>query len=151
MKPSAPSLLERWPTALPVELIGPALAMVEVAFNHGNEEEAHAAVRRVFASVAPSDTVTLDSPLVDLGLNLRITNSLEADGVLTIGQLCEMTVTEIYHRPNFGRKYADAIREALAKHGWTLRYESVEGVTNLRPLPSKKQWLNQLVRRRQAG
>lgn len=145
--PSTPSLIERWPAALPVELIGPALAMVEVAFNHGNEEEAHAAVRRVFAQAAPPDDVTLDSPLVDLGLSIRITNSLEAAGVLTVRQLCELSVTEIYQRPNFGQKYVDAIRTALGKYGWTLRYESAYGETSLKPLPSKKEWLNQLARR----
>lgn len=122
--------------------------MVEVAFNHGNEEEAHAAVRRVFAQAAPPEAVTLDSPLCDLGLSLRITNSLEADGVLSVRQLCDLTVSDVYHRPNFGQKYVDAIRTALGKHGWTLRYESVQGVTSLKPLPSKKEWLTQLVRRR---
>jgi DNA-directed RNA polymerase alpha subunit len=144
---STPHLIERWPTALPVELIGPALAMVEIAFNHGNEEEAHAAVRRVFAQAGPPQTVTLDSPLCDLGLSLRITNSLEADGVLTVRQLCELSVTEICRRPNFGQKYLDAIRTALGKHGWTLRYESATGVTNLKPLENKETWMTRLMRR----
>src|SRR5688500_18953422 len=102
--------LERWPTALPVELIGPELAQVESALNHGNREEAYAAIDRAFNAVKPAETVTLDSPLSDLGMSLRITNGLEAAGVLLVRDLCQLNLEEVLQVPNFGRMYVATIR-----------------------------------------
>lgn len=139
--------LERWPTALPAELIGPALAQVEIAFNHGNIEEAHAAVDRVFEAItAPPVQVTLESPLVDLGIPLRLVNSFQADGIMTIRQLCELNVTEVTGRRNFGTRNTEAIKLALSRHGWSLRHEAVT-VSALKPLPTGKQWLDRVARR----
>jgi DNA-directed RNA polymerase alpha subunit len=114
--------LERWPTALPAELIGPALAQVEIAFNHGNIEEAHAAVDRVFEAIAaPPVQVTLESPLIELGLPVRVVNELEEAGVLTVRGLCEESIWSLGNIRNFGPLKVQEVVDAVERHGYRLR------------------------------
>ena len=137
--------LERWPTALPVEVIGPALARVEVAFCHGNREEAHAAIDQAFDSHEETD-VTLDSPIGDLGLPIRYTNSLESAGIATIRDLTEWSIQQLHAIRNCGTATTNMIQVALEKHGWSLQNNLADGYTALQPL-SGKQWLEKLARR----
>jgi DNA-directed RNA polymerase alpha subunit len=117
-----PTLLERWPTALPVELIGPALAQVEIAFCHGNEEEAHAAIRRVFAATRPKPTVTRESPIAELCLPQRILNELDRMGIMFVRDLCDWSMTELTQIPNFGERTARRIRAAVEECGHRLKH-----------------------------
>jgi DNA-directed RNA polymerase alpha subunit len=142
---SEPHALDIWPAALPRAFLGPALRKIKIALEHGNREEAIAAVEQAFRDAQP-EAVTLDSPLVELGIPLRLVNSLERDGIMTIRQLCELCTTEVARRPNFGNRNVDAIKIALDRHGWSLRYELSEGSTGLRPI-EHRQWLAKQARR----
>lgn len=135
--------IDRWPTALPVELIGPALAMVEVAFNHGNREEAIAAVHRVFDEAGRAEQLCLDSPLGDLGLPVRICNAYEMAGMRTIRNLTEWTKTRLETLANIGNACVRVTETALEKHGWSLSSDLSDGTTGLRP-GSHRQWLDRM-------
>lgn len=150
MKDCTLPTLERWPTALPAEVIGPALAKVEVALHHGNEEEAHAAVRAAFEAVKPPSEITLDSSLVELGLPQRVVGSFDRSGILTVRQLCELTATQVHQRPNFGSMYTAMIRNALEKHGFELRRDTEYTANN--PMPKdKRSWLERVGIARRVG
>lgn len=120
--------------------------MVEIAFNHGNKDEAYAAIDKAFRDAQPEE-ITLASPLNALGIPQRAVMPLERRGVMTIGAVCGWSITDLLDIPNFGRAYVRMIEEALARHGWSLRCDLVDGVTNNRPLPSGGHWSDRLKAR----
>jgi DNA-directed RNA polymerase alpha subunit len=136
---SEPHALDIWPAALPRAFLGPALRKIKTALEHGNREEAIAAVERAFRDAQP-EVVTLDSHLVDLGIPLRLVHMLERGGNMTIRDLCDLCATEVSHLPNVGPRNLDVIKLALSRHGWRLRHELAEGSTGLKPI-QHREWL----------
>jgi DNA-directed RNA polymerase alpha subunit len=69
---------------------------------------------------APADQerLRLAAPLVDLGIEERITNYLEGIGVFSVGQLLEIRVEELYDVPNIGPSHVRQIRAAVARLGF---------------------------------
>jgi DNA-directed RNA polymerase alpha subunit len=115
---SCTSSLERRDTALPEELIALTLAKVEIALHHGNEEEAHTVIARAFSEAQAKEQVTLDSPLIALGLPVRTVNGMEEAGILTVGDLCDWRLCDLISLPNFGERTAHEVRAAIERHGF---------------------------------
>ncbi|RME85275.1 MAG: DNA-directed RNA polymerase subunit alpha, partial [Zetaproteobacteria bacterium] len=56
----------------------------------------------------------------DLEMSWRTSNTLKAQGIMTVGELVRHTPQELLRTPNFGRKSLAEIEEALARHGLRL-------------------------------
>jgi DNA-directed RNA polymerase alpha subunit len=55
------------------------------------------------------------SSLAEVGLPVRTINTLEENDVLTVGQLCELTVAELREMPNLGAVTIDKCTEILTE------------------------------------
>lgn len=55
------------------------------------------------------------SSLAEVGLPVRTINTLEENEVLTVGQLCELTVAELKAMPNLGEVTIAKCKEILAE------------------------------------
>ncbi len=120
LSPSTAALASR------LELLERCLATVELALSRNNGEEALAAIERMRDEAAEPVDVTLESPLVELGLPLRIVHPLEAIGVLTVEDVTLQTPSNLRRLRNFGTSAVRQIREALAEHGWSLTPDEPE-------------------------
>ena len=96
------------------------LAMVQLALANCNQEQAEAAIARVFEDPGAVE-ITVESPITDLGLDVRTVNGLETAGLITVGQLVEKSRDELLDLPNFGWRTANQIESSLANHGLRLR------------------------------
>lgn len=97
------------------------LAKIEMAIRRSNREEAIAAVNRMFDGFAGFEHVTLESPLSDLGINVRTVNALEEMNVFTIREVCGLTSQYLDRIRNFGPKAIGELEQALRRHGFKLR------------------------------
>src|SRR5262245_34698068 len=59
-------------------------------------------------------------PLSDLGLSVRVTNSLEAGGVTSVGELCKRSADELLNIRHFGETTLSEVRQRLAEVGLRL-------------------------------
>jgi len=66
---------------------------------------------------APDSNGTID----DLGLTVRATNCLKAEGFRTILDVTARSESELFKVPNLGRKSLNEIKEVLAARGLSLR------------------------------
>ena len=73
-------------------------------------------VSRVQAEASPE-------PIGSLGLSARVERALEDAGITTVGQLVEMTPSEVLALPKIGEKALSEIREALERKGLRLKEE----------------------------
>ena len=62
-------------------------------------------------------------PLSDLRLSVRVTTSLEAGGVTSVGELCKRSADDLLNFRNFGVSTLNEVRQRLAKVGLRLRGE----------------------------
>jgi DNA-directed RNA polymerase alpha subunit len=69
-------------------------------------------------SPADEHRLRLSLPLVDLGIQERIVNALEAIGVLTVGQALELRVDDLYSMDGMGPGYVREIQTAVARLGF---------------------------------
>jgi DNA-directed RNA polymerase alpha subunit len=51
--------------------------------------------------------------LAEVGLPVRTINTLEENEILTLGQLCQLTTSELQSIPNLGKVTVDRCREIL--------------------------------------
>lgn len=114
-----PNTLERRANAVDVDKISICLAKVEIALNHGNQEEAAEAIKAAF-QVETTEPVTRESPITDLGLDILICNLLERRALFTVGDLTMVTYTELRAITNFGQGRIEQVRTALERHGFAL-------------------------------
>jgi DNA-directed RNA polymerase alpha subunit len=63
----------------------------------------------------------LGQPIEDLNLPIRASNALRANGVNTIGKLCEESEYLLKRAPGIGKVSLKHIKEALAEHNLKLR------------------------------
>jgi DNA-directed RNA polymerase alpha subunit len=63
----------------------------------------------------------LGRPIEDLNMPLRASNALRADGINTIGKLCEQPEYLLKRTPGIGKVCAEHIKKALAEHNLKLR------------------------------
>lgn len=68
-----------------------------------------------------------NTPLEELGLSTRASNSLRRDGILTLGQLVEKSREGLPPLPGFGTKSQGEVEELLAKLGFPIMAPSGEG------------------------
>lgn len=65
----------------------------------------------------------LNYSIDDLELSQRPANALRRAGVLTIGQLCDLTESQLRSIRSMGDKSVREVMESLAKYGYTLKVE----------------------------
>ena len=106
---------------LPQERISRCLRTVELALGRSNLEEAMAAVERAFAPLEDERDVTAETPLADLGINVRTVNGLEEAGLLTVGDLVKCTREDLQSLPNFGLRTVTVIESVLQRHGFGIK------------------------------
>lgn len=123
---SRPSI-ERWPQALPMDVIAVALQKLEVAMSHGNKAEAMTVIERAFEQ-GEFEPVTAVSSVARLELHPRTIGILESSKVEKVGHLLEMTLEDVLAMKSIGRKGAIQIRLALRKVGMKLRQPRSHGV-----------------------
>jgi DNA-directed RNA polymerase alpha subunit len=62
----------------------------------------------------------LNLSVEDLGLSVRVRNSLVREGIYTVGELTNLTSGALYDIRNFGEKSMDEVLAKLAEHGLKL-------------------------------
>jgi DNA-directed RNA polymerase alpha subunit len=62
-------------------------------------------------------------PIDDLGMSVRTTNALLAEGIKTVGQLTTFSYHNIWRRPGIGRRAMWEIRDALKERGLFLLHD----------------------------
>jgi DNA-directed RNA polymerase alpha subunit len=58
-------------------------------------------------------TVTLSTPIRDVGLSIRTTHCLENGGINTLSEVDQMSVDDLLALPNFGRKSLNELRDII--------------------------------------
>ena len=84
-------------------------------------EESAWAVADAMLDVRNEKTKMLSYSIGELELTLRSTNALLADGINTIGELCNKHTYELKRIPNLGKVSIRDIVQALAEHGLKLK------------------------------
>jgi len=74
--------------------------------------------------------VTLDSPLEEVELSVKVYNTLRTRGIETVGDLVAKTESELAAFPNFGLKSITEVKEVLAEHGLALRGSETSVLTD---------------------
>lgn len=111
--------------SVPRDTIDWALSLIELAFEHGSPEEAHAAVDRAFEWLGKPDKVTRDSPLANVpGVSVRIANMLEAASIHTVSHYLDCSEARLLLIENFGHKGREELARVLKEAGFT-RAEAV--------------------------
>lgn len=88
------------------------LSRVKCALRRHNAEEAKHMIDLLFAE-PPRQTLTLDSPLSLLDINVRTVNMLEADGLVTIGQVVNVSDARLGMIANIAHKSITQLRFAI--------------------------------------
>lgn len=96
----------------------------EDAFLHAARTLSDAFERIQFVSRAQVETS--DEPIGTLGLSARVARALEDAGITTVGQLVNLSASEVLALPKIGEKALDEIREALERKGLRLKEEAHE-------------------------
>ncbi len=73
--------------------------------------------------VSRTQAESSEEPIGSLGLSARVERALEDAGITTVGQLVDMTPSEVLALPKIGEKALSEIREALERRGLTLKEE----------------------------
>jgi DNA-directed RNA polymerase alpha subunit len=84
-------------------------------------EESAWAVADAMLDVRNEKTKMLSYSIGELELTMRSTNALLADGINTIGELCNKHTYELKRIPNLGKVSIRDIVQALAEHGLKLK------------------------------
>jgi DNA-directed RNA polymerase alpha subunit len=84
-------------------------------------EESAWAVADAMLDVRNSKSKLLSCSVTDLNLDVRAMNCLEAEGIHTIGDLCNQHTYNLTKIPNLGKITLKNIVNALAEHGLKLK------------------------------
>lgn len=84
-------------------------------------EESAWAVADAMLDVRNNKTKLLSYPVGDLTLDVRTLNCLRAEGIKTIGELCDQHTYHLKKVPNLGKVCLKNIVNALAEHGLKLK------------------------------
>jgi DNA-directed RNA polymerase alpha subunit len=86
-------------------------------------EESAWAVADAMLNVKSEKTKMLSYSIGELELTVRSENALKADGINTIGELCNKRIYELKRLPNLGDVSIRDIVQTLAVHGLSLKGE----------------------------
>ena len=108
--------------AVPMDIAIQHARMAACAMRTGDEAKAVAAVRRAFrvAREMSQWRVTLDSPIAELGMSIRIVNLLESLGITTVNDITRTMACELLAVPGVNRRTVSNIENALSDHGLSL-------------------------------
>lgn len=97
------------------------LEKIRIALERTNRDQAIAAIDYALGYQAAAPVVEFSTPIADLGLDVRTSNLLEANGIKTVGALCGTTPAELERLPQAGEKMIIRLRELIERYDLTPR------------------------------